>query len=259
MRLLILASFLMTLGLSAQAQDAPGYCDMAAILNADGQTTEWTLPWVGDSDGEFSYTICSDNNNLYIRVKSSKDYVMRKMALFGFTVWLDPSGKKKEKLGLKFPTGAESQERLDRFKNIPQENLSSGQRADFQKEVNRQLIENLEALELIGLADKPIGSTRSGIINGIKVGIGLNAEGAYEYEAVIPFKSYRLSKANIETLGVGFETGKFVMPKAKTQPGSSNPPGIGGSSNMGRDFGNRPYGNSQLTVPSSSWTTVKLK
>jgi hypothetical protein len=150
-------------------------------------------------------------------------------------------------------------------------NMSSGKRADFQKEVNVKFIKDIEVLELIGLADDPLTSTRSGITNGIKVAIAADAEDAYEYEAIIPFKSYRLSKASISTLGIGFETGKYVAkpPKNSTGAGTNGSPsqgysgrGAGGYGAGGaRGGGIRPsnYSNNPLATSTSLWTTVNLK
>ena len=69
-------------------------------------------------------------------------------------------------------------------------NKSAADKAEFQKEIDRTLIRDLEVIELIGLADDPITATRSGITNGLKVAISMDSEGAYVYEALIPFKAY---------------------------------------------------------------------
>ena len=45
-----------------------------------------------------------------------------------------------------------------------------------QKEINKEFIKDVEVLELIGLADDPLTSTRSGITNGIKVALAADEE-----------------------------------------------------------------------------------
>ena len=133
----------------------------------------------------------------------------------------------------------------------------------------------MEILELIGLADNPLTSTRSGITNGIKVAIASDDEGAYVYEALIPFKSFRISKASISTLGIGFETGKYVPPPIKAPSGGNAVPqgGYGGSGygsgyggyggygggSISRGMGGPSRGSSPMTSSSSYWFTVKMK
>jgi len=246
MFVLLLVGMLSASGFAQDEQSKKAECDLASVLVADGQAKEWPMEWITDADDpKFSYNICSDNSNLYVRVKLKDELVRRKMALFGFTMWLDPNGKKKRKVGLKFPTGSEGSERMELIKQAGERTMSSGERADFQKEVNRYFIKDLEILELIGLADNPLTSTRSGITNGIKVGLGIDEEESYIYEAQVPFKSFRLSKAAIENLGVGFETGKYV-PKAQKNADATS------RSNQSRNSG--PMG-----IPTSYWVVVKMK
>lgn len=174
------------------------------------------MNWVDDEEKLFSYNVCADDQNLFVRVRTSEFYTKRKMAAFGFTLWIDPNGKKKKKYGLKYPSGgAEAEDRMATIRAEGDPGNSAGERADYQKQADRTMIADLEVMELIGLADEPITSTRSGITNGIKVAIKLDATGAYVYEAIIPFKSYRLSRATMTELSVGFETGRFVAPKVK--------------------------------------------
>jgi hypothetical protein len=234
---------------AALAQEKPANCELAPVVVVDGQANEWPLDWIADPDDpKFSYNVCSDNSNLYVRVKLKDETVRRKVALFGFTMWLDPNGKKKKKVGLKFPTGAEGTEKWDQLPVLKQ-NMSSGERSDYQKEVNRFFVKDLEILELIGLSDDPLVSTRSGITNGIKVAIGVDDEEAYIYEAIVPFKSFRLSKAAIENLGVGFETGKFVPKPQKSASVNANANSRGAQASMA----------GPMAYASSYWISIKMK
>ena len=283
----ILFSFLIlwiiaTIGF-AQEPTTAANCQLSTIVKADGQPDEWGMLWIEGDDKKFSYNVCGDDNNLYIRMKTKDDLIRRKIGLFGFTLWMDPNGKKKRKLGLRFPTGAESEDRMasikEKAEDINQKTMTALQRTEFQKEVNKMLIADLEVLELIGLTDDPLTSTRSGITNGIKVAIASDEDGAYVYEAIIPFKSYRLSKASIAKLGIGFETGKFIPPPVKAPSGGNPVPqgGVGGSpygggyrGGYGGAYGGGyggGYGgytgsrgsSSPMASNSSYWFTVKMK
>lgn len=207
----------------SKAQD----CNLAQVIQVDGKTDEWPLTWM--TEDEFSFNVCADAQNLYIRMKTDNDVARRKIGLYGFTLWLDPNGKKKRKLGLRYPTGVEAKERMDILRAQGEgRQMSAGERVDFQRSVNRKLIENIEILELLGLADEPVTSTITGITNGLKVAIASDDGVTYYYEAIIPFKAFRLSKAAIEELGVGFETGRYIPPKVSNSSSSNKttpPPG----------------------------------
>ena len=287
MKNLFIVLFLLT-SIPVWSQDAPPTeCPLSTLVQIDGVAEEWPMEWIVDADKKISYNVCSDDNNIYIRMKTSDELMRRKIALFGMTLWMDPKGKKKRNLGLHFPLGREADEQMEALSKSGEDRskMSSSERAEFQRTMIRGLIQSAEIIELIGLADKPLTSSRSGITNGIQVAISTDEDGlTLTYEAIIPFKSYRLSKANLPVLGIGFETGKFVS-KAKTSMagttgsnqgysasgrgsgmygyggayggGYGNPMG-GGS--MGRGLGTpQRGGNNPMAVTSSYWTIIKLK
>ncbi len=258
----VVFAFLLFGGHYSVAQQSDPPCPLSSAVLIDGNAEEWPMTWVQDEDKIFSFNVCTDDKNLYVRMMTSDFYAKRKLAAFGLTLWIDPSGKKKKKLGLKFPAGGPEAE--DRAAAIRQEGgpgNSAGERADYQKKMDRQLITGLEVLELIGLADEPITSARSGIMNGIKVAIDMDEAGAYIYEALIPFKSYRLSKAALTELSIGFETGKFVIPKAKVNSKSgATSAGDISPTQLSRMQGYQSLmGNPKLTYPTYAWTKVKFK
>jgi hypothetical protein len=285
---LFLLSFMCLIALLATAQEES--CKVTAPPVIDGVADEWTATWLDDEKEKFKYNVCYDENNLYVRVKVIDAVAQRKFAMYGFTVWMNPSGKKKGKLGLRYPTGIEAQERFEAFKKSGEhfnEESNLDKRAEKQKEFKRSLVSNIEVLELIGLSDKPVTSSKSGITNGLQVAIDLDNDENYIYEATIPFKSFRLSKKDIKVLAIGFETGKMVLAQTKgkgnsagggMQPssfgngygggyggyggygGGYGPSGMGyggyGSGGGGPRYSGSGY--SAMTTTSKMWTTVKL-
>ncbi len=253
--------FLIVSGFAASGQtDNP--CPLSSAVTVDGNADEWPMVWVEDGEKTFSYNVCADEQNLFVRLRINEFFAKRKTGAFGLTLWIDPSGKKKKKYGLKFPAGgAEAEERMGQINAEGKPGSSSGEQADYQKKADRMMIANLEILELIGLADDPITATRSGITNGIKVAIDVDPAGSYVYEAIIPFKSYRLSRANISELSVGFETGKMVPPKQKST--AKNPATAQGDltpSQLSRMQGYQGMqGNPKLLYSSDVWTKLVLK
>ncbi|MEJ0054319.1 MAG: hypothetical protein WDN75_00905 [Bacteroidota bacterium] len=81
---------------------AQGSCELASVIQIDGHPGEWPMQWNKDDKNIFSYNVCTDANNIYVRVKTEDQGAKRKMATFGFTVWMDPNGKKKRSLVLSF-------------------------------------------------------------------------------------------------------------------------------------------------------------
>jgi len=248
---------------AALAFRANAQCPLSTAITVDGAADEWPMNWESDQEKTFSYNVCVDEQNLYVRVKTGEFFTKRKLAAFGFTLWFDPNGKKKRTYGVKFPAGgAEAEERMTRLNKEAPQNGTVGEKADFQKYADKELISNLEVMELIGLTEEPITSTRSGITNGIKVAISADAASDYVYEAVIPLRSFRLTRAKIEEMAVGFETGKFEAPKQK--PTTKNSPLAGdmqlSPAQMSRLQGyENMQGNPKLIYPTTSWTKLSLK
>jgi hypothetical protein len=263
--------FLFTLSAFAQIENAR----VAVPPVIDGNVEDWdSLAWLEDSDHKFKYNVAFDDNNLYVRVKIKDELTQRKMASFGFTVWMEASGKKKTKLGMRYPTGVEATERMEALQKSGEldKERSAPKREELRKELKKSMISDIEVLELIGLADKPLSTSRTGITNGVQVVLGMDAEESYVYEAAIPFKAFRLNKSQIPLLSVGFETGKYVMPKDKdannNAAGGGMPGGGFGGSGMGYGgyggYGGgmrssrRSYNSSPLLVTTNMWTKVKL-
>lgn len=237
------------------AQKQKESCTPAAPIVIDAKVDDWQNDWIADSEGKFLYNICNDANDLYIRLKMSDILTQRRVALFGLTVWLDPSGKKKEKIGLKYPFGT-----TDLSGTPP--TVTTMNRNQKRGDVEKELLGDIDVLELIGLAKETIVSSRLGLMNGIRVLIAATEDGTYMYEAKIPFKAFRLKKSEISVLGIGFETGVLKPQKGKSQPAGSGPgaPFYGNMSPYYQQVMLGPSGsNYEMTIPSKIWTSVLLK
>ena len=179
MKKLLFIGLACALSLAAFSQEEP--CVITAVPVIDAQADDWAVDWKEDDNHIFKYNVCSDDATLYIRVKVSDHVTQRKMAMFGFTVWLDPKGKKKQKLGLRFPTGYEAMERMEAIKQsgVFDKDEPAPQREERQKQMKKNMVTDIEVLELLGLADKPLTSTRSGITTGLKVAIGMDDQAMF--------------------------------------------------------------------------------
>lgn len=182
----------------------------------DGDVSDWSCDWWYDPDGKFISNVGNDAENLYIRVKIADDLTQQKIGLLGLSLKLNPNGKRKGKVGLKYPIGKDPSE-LKKMK--PEETESKNDRESIVL-MKKKILGDIEVVELIGLAKQNIVSSRLGLANGIEAIIVVQSDGSYIYEAKIPFKAFRINKSEVTVLGVEFETGKF----APVQKGSAASP-----------------------------------
>jgi hypothetical protein len=115
----------------------------------DGQTDEWKTDWLLDQDGKFLYNIANDAENLYWRIKISDDLTQQKVGLYGLFVKFDINGKKRGKLGIKYPVGKDAIELKKEPEPLPQD-LASRTLA------KKLLLTDVDVLELLGLSKQSI-------------------------------------------------------------------------------------------------------
>lgn len=175
-------------------------------LKINGKVDNPSQKWNFDEKQGIYYRLSNDNKNLYVQMKVDNKAAVRKIALFGFYVWIDPASKARNTLGINYPVGSYKKMREQYEKATPEE------RAKFQKNRNRlqnrdriagtreqmiqrriehtnkefleeQITGTLKGFEKKGLNDVFFGS---GDINALAQ---LNDKGELVYEAVIPLKS----------------------------------------------------------------------
>ncbi|HCW08535.1 MAG TPA: hypothetical protein DGG95_14345 [Cytophagales bacterium] len=228
----------------------------------DGDVSDWSCEWWIDPDGKFFSNVTNDADNLYVRLKIADDITQQKIGLFGLSVKLNPTGKRKGKVGLKYPVGKDASE----FKKNEPEAVDRSADINNLVQMKKDLISDVEVVELIGLAKQNIVSSRLGLANGIEAIIVAQNDGAYIYEAKIPFKAFRIKKSDVENLGVEFETGRYIPQSKNNNNNAGNTPGPGGyGSGYGAGGYRQPrmyYSNYQynaLSSPGYYFVAVKLK
>lgn len=202
----------------------------------DGDASDWPGEWWVDPDGKFFCNVANDADNLYVRLKVADDLTQQKIGLFGLSLKLNPSGKRKGKVGLKYPTGRDASE----LKKKEPSEAEAAMYAKNKVQMKKDLLGDVEVVELIGLAKQNIVSSRLGLANGIEAMIITLEDGSYTYEAKIPFKAFRINKKEVEILGVEFQTGRFIQQAKNTNASQTTAPGYGGQ--MGGPGGYGPGG-----------------
>jgi hypothetical protein len=225
----------------------------------DGKIDDWPVDWWIDPDGKFLSNVSNDEENLYIRLKIADDLTQQKIGLFGLYLRLNPKGKKKGKLGLKYPQGKDESELK---KEKPQE-MDKGTEISQKIAMKKELVSDVEVVELLGLAKENIVSSRLGLANGIEVIIIAQDDGSYIYEAKIPFKAFQINKKEVELLGVEFETGRLIVQNKNTNNTGYSPnsriPGTYGMQNQQQQQYYARYSYNALSTPGYLWVGVKLK
>jgi hypothetical protein len=180
--------------------------------------------------------------------------------MFGLSLKLNPSGKRKGKVGLKYPIAKDESE----LKKEKEKAAESGTDLAAKIAMKKEWVSDVEVVELIGLAKENIISSRLGLANGIEAIIVALDDGSYVYEAKIPFKAFKINKSDVPVLGVEFETGKLVV-QNKNPTGNtgysptSRIPGSYGQQNMQQQRYYSTYQYNALSSPGYLWVGVKLK
>jgi len=237
-------------------------------LVIDGNVDDWgTIDWWLDPDGKFFCNVSNDNDNLYVRMKTADDLTQVKIGYFGMSLKLNPSGKRKGKVGVKYPVARDENELKQEQKENEKEKKYSDDIAG-KLQAKKDMIKDVEVVELIGLAKQNIVSSRLGLANGVEVMIIAQNDGAYTYEAKIPFRAFKINKSDVEVLGVEFETGRYVQ-KASTNTNNNSAYSPMNSGYGGGGYGRGGYGMQQpmmssysyspLSTPGYFFVPVKLK
>src|SRR5579859_3374545 len=185
----------------------------------DGRVDDWPMDWWLDPDGKFLSNVGNDAENLYFRLKISDDLTQQKIGLFGLSLRLNPKGKRKGKVGLKYPVGKDASE----IKKEKPEAVDVKSDVASRIAMKKEWVSDVEVVELIGLAKENIVSSRLGLANGIEAMIIAQDDGSYVYEAKIPFKAFGIKKNEVPLLGVEFQTGRLNLP-SKSSPASTYSP-----------------------------------
>jgi hypothetical protein len=224
----------------------------------DGDISDWGCEWWLDPDGKFLSNVGNDGENLYFRLKISDDLTQQKIGLFGLSLRLNPNGKKRGKIGLKYPVGKDASE----LKKEKPEAVSSETELASKIRMKKELVSDVEVVELIGLAKENIISSRLGLANGIESMIIALDDGSYTYEAKIPFKAFNIKKEDVKLLGVEFETGRLIVQNKNVTPNNGYGPTSRGPGGYGQQQPRMYYNNYQYNILSSPgylWLGIKLK
>src|SRR6267154_3590282 len=113
----------------------------------DGRIDDWPVEWWIDPDGKFLCNVSNDEENLYFRLKVADDLAQQKIGLFGLSLKLNPKGKRKGKVGLKYPVGKDKSELKKEKPSAVDPNTDLAAKLEMKK----AWVSDVEVVELIGL------------------------------------------------------------------------------------------------------------
>lgn len=173
----------------------------------------WNDSMKYNSENKILYSVKHDNDNLYISMRCINDNMNNRIMSYGLTMWIDTTGHRKEKLGIRYPLG---------FKDAgtdwqpPKENADANEGAEQQRRNMRhnrnEILKKWIEMDLIGFDKEPIRAFITTPV-GIKVKADFDSVDAFCYRAIVPYKAihYKSSMAagkDQKYFSIGFTTGK---------------------------------------------------
>jgi len=223
----------------------------------DGQLDEWQLPLEQPSAQiGIKYRCSNDAQFLYLAVQVPDEYMKALMLHQGATIWIDTTGRKRDKVGFGFPIPLKEAEIEDLMKE------ANGNEAKFML----LYAEALQEFDLIGLAEEPLRASNL-TSKDLKVAAGFDQIKGFLFEMRIPFKQIYGRMPNLtETLGLGIQinTPKKTLDDDNNDGGLFNDRNATGVTQSNPLMGPNPN-QQQFTTPNRQpsmpnlWMKIKLK
>ena len=231
----------------------------AQAIEVDGSDREWQGAFTYLEKEKIAYAIKNDTSHLYLCVKFENE-TQRQALRFGFTIWLDPNGKGKRELGIRFPIGMQ-------YYDAKGTAMAPG--AMPSAEATRQraatMLREIDILE----SDRNIRNRlQARNAEGVRFAA---SDSSYElsFELQIPLHStfdqpYALEAKIDQDFSLGFEMGEFDRKKMQERMqgggswGGGRPPSGGSGRQPGGGMGARPPGWKDMPKPFKVWMRVKL-
>lgn len=240
-------------------------------INIDGKNTEWQSGHY-IKDANVVVNVYNDEEYLYLALLSSDRQMPMKVMSGGLTIWFDPDGKGKKKMGIRFPLGMESMG-MPPDMNRNDNGMNDGK----MKEMDMNMFNEFEILDKDGKVEEKVSMLDK---KGIQIKMSKPQE-KFLYEMKIPLKyssedQYAIGADTSKTISIGFETAELNLGKGgrgpQGGPGGGSPPGGGEEGLGGNDMrppggGGMPpggggkqggLGKMESSKPLDLWVNVKL-
>lgn len=218
-------------------------------ITVDGLSNDWPKLVNFDKTLKIVYGVSYDDSHLYVIARTYDENTKRGIISSGLTVWINPDGKKKKDIGVKYPimnSGAGNRKGNKGPNNDPNKKLSQ---------------DKFKSIMLKGIISNEMKVVQKNYLKiDLDVEVKFDSSGHLLYEMKIPLGLLKQkAKNDLEKIAIGFEMSKPVRstnvsgpPPERTQ--SSRPSGGsrgGGGGRGGRSGGGRSGGGAQ-SVPQSA-------
>ena len=228
---LLITVFLLFLAGSCSKKMILSSSYQSAPLEIDGSPSDWVDTLAYDKDSKVHYRISNDETYIYFLLSTGEPDILRKIRATGFTLWIDPEGKKKQRYGINYP-----------MKNIDGVRQRPGARGNLNRPTPeiRKVMGTNDLIKLTGFDKK--GEV---VVTGVENAGGINVRATFLdlpqmfYEAKIPIKLIvssleSFSQDTTNMISLGFETGIEMMSQ-----GNGGRPGMSQGRGGGRPGGSR--------------------
>lgn len=206
-----------------------------------------------DTGSKIMYQFANDHENLFIYLRFPGEPEQKKVLMFGLTVKIDTTGKKKGHLMVHYPLGRRPDGEGDR--NLPRDRPPGNRSYD---EFKYKLIERANEMEICGFenhTEQEIIPTHNDLhIDG---DMQFDISGALDYSLTIPLRYPGIqTSGKKEIFSVGLESGALSVNEMGNRPGGMSPRGPGPGGGGGFDpqrMAQRRADLEALSVPIKLW------
>jgi hypothetical protein len=221
--------------LTVSASERPHFNSkgLDGAITIDGRFDDWYGHPDPFGNDPIAVQFLNDGEFLYVRLTASDAAARMQIMRLGMTIWFDPAGGTKKKLGIRYPVveqgeggfgGGRGRGRRGGDDPPPEESASPTDRVD-----------------ILGPGKDDARSLTRDHLSGVDVAIHAE-QGTLQYELKVPLARsgdhpYAIETAPGKTIGVGLETGKFQMPSFGAGRGGGGGGGGMGGGGRGRGGG----------------------
>lgn len=221
-----------------------------------GETIDQENYSAASSNYYLSWNVYNDAEHLLIDLRTEHRPSIMKITRMGFQVFVDPSGKKNETLGITYPIkptrkpqeGSERSRQGQRGSGRRPSGRGSGEGADLSR-----LLEHMPKRFLINAVDGNRSESIDNLPEGYEARITIE-NGVLHYFLKLPIKDFS-ELADLSELSIGFLSGASDMNmmgnRAGGRPGGGPPSGAGGASPMASQM-------AEMADPIKVWFKVDL-
>ena len=204
------------------------YCaDFASVTPPDSSTMFSSF-----ADGKVLIRAFNNPTGFYIQLLAADEQTQQKLLVNGLTVYVDPTGKEKDKYAVIFPsmmslrqqmgqTGMNQEEARPQMQDANQEQGTQSQRRDPRRPDPSKMVQQIN---LKGATFDIDGDSRAVGIEWVKLTITPNQKICYNIK--LPYSVFNLKNSSPELLSIGLLS-EFSLPQGMPSGGGMGGPGGG--------------------------------